>query len=249
MIRIFLISLLLLITNLAAGQVSDTLRVLFVGNSYTYFWNLPQTVEAMAVSADFPLIARKSTAGGTNWRQHWEGEKGLKSRQLIEQGNWDVVVLQNHSRSTLDSLDQFMEYGEKFINLVKSTGARPVLYETWAREHNPLTQKDINEGYHALAQKHNIEVVHIGELWHYALQQRPGLRLYDPDQSHPSTIGTYLTASAFFTYFTGKRADGLPKRVSTTDRDGELLYLSIMSEEDAEYLQMVVDTMRKEENE
>jgi hypothetical protein len=226
------------------GQKSnnkDTLRVLFVGNSYTYFWNLPQMVETMARSNDFAMIARKSTAGGTNWKQHWEGDKGLKSRSIIEDGNWDVVVLQNHSKSTINDLPQFMEYGDKLIELVKSTGARPVLYETWARSFNPLMIDQIKSGYHELAEKHKLDVVHVGEIWALALDQRADLRLYDPDDSHPSTIGTYLTSCAFYSYLTGKSAHGLEERISKTDGDGELLYLSIMSENDAEFMQDVVD--------
>lgn len=222
------------------------LRVLFVGNSYTYFWNLPQTVEAMAHSQEVPIVARKSTAGGTNWKQHWEGDKGLETRKIIKEGNWDVVILQNHSRSTLDYLDQFMEYGEKLIELVKETGAKPVLYETWSRAYNPLMINQIKEGYHALAEKHQLEVVHIGKIWDITLKLRPDLRLYDPDQSHPSTIGTYLTACAFYSYLSGNSADPLDERISKTDGDGELLYLSIMSEDDANFLQDVVDTFNKQ---
>ncbi len=233
----------------AQAQSKDTLRVLFVGNSYTYFWNLPQTVQTMA-SADkaVVLIARQSTAGGTTWKQHWEGDKGLESRKHITEGTWDFVVLQNHSLSTLDNLDQFMEYGGKFINLVKAQGATPILYMTWARAHNPLMQSKISEGYRALGEKHGVEVVPIGEIWEKSRQLRPNLTLYDPDGSHPSTIGTYLTACAFYSFFMEKPATGLPKRIITTDADGEVLYLSIMSEENAEFLQNVVDSVLSEMN-
>lgn len=230
---------------LAQETDSDPMRVLFVGNSYTYFWNLPQTVEAMAHSQEVALVARKSTAGGTNWKQHWEGDKGLETRKIIKEGEWDVVILQNHSRSTLDDLEQFMEYGNKLIELVNETGAKPVLYETWSRAYNPLMINQIKEGYHALADRHQLEVVHIGEIWDMALELRPDLRLYDPDQSHPSTIGAYLTACAFYSHLTGNSVDPLDERISKTDGDGELLYLSIMSEDDANFLQELVDTFNK----
>ncbi len=236
-----------LVFSTYAQQGTDTLRILFVGNSYTYFWNLPQTVEAMAIAQNIPLVARQSTAGGVNWKQHWDGDKGLKSRQIIENGDWDVVVLQNHSKSTIDNIDQFHDYGMRLIDLVKSQGAIPVLYQTWAREFNPLMQATISEGYDQLAKKAGIQVVRVGELWEKAQALRPEIMLFDPDQSHPSPIGTYLTATAFFSFFTGENASVLDKRIMDVDRNGEKLYLSIMSEQNAEFLQDLVDTYLTEE--
>lgn len=241
--------MLILLAESVKGQ-DETIKILFVGNSYTYFWNLPQMVEVMGDSNGFDLMTRKSTAGGVTWKQHWEGDKDLKTTELIADGDWDFVVLQDHSNSTVDNIDQFVEYGGKLISLVKSVGATPILYETWAREFNPLMLEDIKSGYHTLAERHNINVLHIGEIWAYAMQKRPDLRLYDPDQSHPSTIGTYLTACAFFNFFTGEDASVLNHRISTTDKDGEVLYLTIMSEENAAYVQGVVDHLKNfQENE
>ena len=217
--------------------------MLFLGNSYTYFWNLPQTVEAMAASQGFPLIARQSTAGGATWQEHWDGEKDLKSKSIITEGDWDMVVLQNHSRSTLRSMDQFLDYGKKFIDLTRSIGATPVLYQTWSRQYNPLMLEQISKGYDQLAKQEGVEVVRIGELWAEALNQRSDLQLYDPDQSHPSPIGTYLTSAAFYAFLTGGDATKLKNRIVDKDRNGQKLYLSIMSEEDAEFLLQLVDRL------
>jgi hypothetical protein len=233
--------LLVLVLSAYAQGKDDTLRVLFVGNSYTYFWNLPQTVEAMAISMNIPLIARQSTAGGTNLKQHWLGEEGLNSKAIVAQGIWDVVVLQNHSRSTLDTPDEFTEYGLKFIDLVKSIGAKPILYQTWARAFNPLMQQTITKGYEQLGTRANVEVVPIGELWKKAISLRPDLNLYDPDKSHPSPIGTYLNATAFFKYLTGNNAITLDKRITDIDRNGQKIYLSIMTEQNATFIQQLVD--------
>jgi hypothetical protein len=224
----------------------DTLRVLFMGNSYTYFWNLPQTVEAMAAEAGFPLIARQSTAGGANWQEHWRGEKNLESRKRIEEGNWDIVILQNHSLSTIRSAEAFTEYGNKFINLVRENGAAPMLYLTWAREFNPLMQDQVTKGYEELGKRAGVPVVAVGAVWEQVRNLRPDLKLYDPDGSHPSSIGTYLIACVFYRALTGNAASELPERITTTDRNGEKLYLHILSEGDAQFLQQAADNMVKE---
>ena len=70
---------------------------------------------------------------------------------------------------------------------------------------------------------------------------RPELQLFDPDGSHPSTIGTYLTACAFYAFLSGNEATGLPARVIAKDRNGESLYLNIQSKNNAAFIQNAVD--------
>ncbi len=237
-IAISLFYLLIVATN---AQSADTLKVLFVGNSYTYFWNLSQTVEELSKNQGIPLIARNSTAGGVSLKDHWIGRMKLESRKVITESDWDVVVLQNHSRSAIDSLEDFIDYGNRFIKLVKSTGAKPVLYETWAREYNPLMQEKVSKAYNDLAQINEIEIVPVGSIWKMARELRSGLQLFDQDGSHPSPLGTYLNACIFYSSLNKQKSLGLPERVTTVDKNGEILYLSIQSMNDASFIQEVVD--------
>ena len=244
-----LLALLLLYSPWGHGQQSkgtqngsaanDTLRVLFVGNSYTYFYNMPQMVGALASSTEVPMLVRQSTAGGVNWKQHWAGDKGLQTKALIDGHDWDVVVLQNHSLSTINAPEQFMEYGKKWINYIKQRGSTPLLYMTWGRAHNPLMQQQISNGYEQLGAATGVEVVPVGLVWEAVRHHRPDVQLYDPDGSHPSPTGSYLIACIFYAQLTGKPAKGLPHRLTDTDKNGEKLYLSIMPQTDAEFVQQV----------
>ncbi len=219
----------------------EEIRVLFVGNSYTYFFNLPQTVSLMAEAKGVTLTARQSTAGGATWQEHWEGEKSLKTRDLIADGDWDYVVLQNHSLSAFNRWGDFMEYGQRLAKLVRSSGAEPVLYATWAREFDPLMQDSITLAYQTLAESIDAAVVPVGPVWSEVRKNRPDLKLFVPDQSHPSNIGTYLIGCVFTAYFTGKPAHGIPPRLTTTDKDGEKLYIAILDQKDAQFLHRTVD--------
>jgi len=80
-------------------------RILFVGNSYTYQWSLPQTVEDMARKKGQDLFIQHSTAGGVHWGHHWRSERGLTTRQMIKDGDYDIVILQNHSLRTIEAPD------------------------------------------------------------------------------------------------------------------------------------------------
>lgn len=228
--------------SICLGQnTADTTRVLFVGNSYTYFWNLPQVVQAMAQSQSIPLITRQSTAGGATWDEHWRGDKNLKTKSKIENGNFDLVVLQNHSMRTIEAIDSHYVYGSRWIQTIREVNAEPILYMTWARQFNPSMLEDVIKGYETLAKKEQIQLNPIGLIWQEVKKLRPYMPIYAPDQSHPSPLGTYLNACAFYRMLTGKPATGLPARFTTTDQYGEKTYLMIVSSNDAAFCQSVVD--------
>jgi hypothetical protein len=241
--KYFFLSVLLLFTlvQLTAQVREQPFRVLFVGNSYTYFWNLPQNVAAMAESRDLALVTRQSTAGGVNLGQHWRSEKGLESRALIREGGFDAVVIQDHSLRAIAHPDSLLHYGEKFVALIREKGARPFVYITWARKNNPLTQETITGKYMELAERIHAGIVPVGPAWEAAKKANPDIQLFDEDGSHPNPLGTYLAACVFYGVLTQDSPIGLPNRLITVDRDGEKLYLNIQSEEKAAFCQQIAD--------
>lgn len=224
--------------NLSAQN--DTMRVLFVGNSFTYFYNLPQVVSSMAATQDIVIITRQSTVGGSNLEQHWKGEKGTRTKVLLESQKWDYVVFNNHSLSAINTPTEFMEYGEKFVKLVRELGAEPIFMMTWAYKSNPLMQSEITRMYIKLCQETKSEFVPCGPLFAEARKWRPNLNLFDDDK-HPSSNGTYLLGLAFFKHFTQLSTVDIPKRLTTKDINGEKLYLLFMNQTDADFLQQLVD--------
>lgn len=234
------IVLLSLNSTFAQSKEKRAIRVLFVGNSFTYFFNLPQVLSSMAETQGIEIITRQSTVGGSNLEEHWKEQKGTRTRKLIDSLKWDYVVLNNHSRSPIDTPDEFMEYGSKFIELVRSKGATPIIMQTWGYKSNPLMIRPLVEGYKKLAESTNCAYVPAGELFMEARKWRPDLEFFQDDK-HPSSNGTYLLGLAFFKYFTGKSTAGIPFRLTTTDKDGEKLYLLFMSNEDKDFLQQLVD--------
>ena len=95
--------------------------------------------------------------------------------------------------------------------------------------------------YTKLAKTINARIVPVGLAWQRSRELRPDLDLFDPDGSHPSTVGTYLTACVFFGVLTGQSPVGLPHRIISNDKDGEKLYLNIQSKETALFCQKVAE--------
>lgn len=222
------------------SQQEEAVKILFVGNSFTYFWNMPQLVKAMGETQGVPLEIHQSTVGGSNLKQHWNEEKGTLTRKLIEESKWDFVILGDHSLSTINTPERFKEYGEKFSELIRSVGAEPIFYLTWAYKSNPLMQPTITKGYLDLAHELNAKVIPVGPIWMKARELRPDLKLYFDDK-HPSSDGSYLIALIVYKALTGKSISEISNRVTTFDKDGEKLYLSFVLPETAAFFKQLVD--------
>ncbi len=239
--KILLLFISLILSVAAFTQNKTSRRVLFVGNSYTYFWNLPQSVAVMAESEGILLKTSQSTAGGTNWGQHLRGEKALKTVEVLNEQEFDIVILQNHSMSTLERPDSMFIFGRQLAQMAREAGAEVYLYMTWSREWDPYMQETIARKYLELGNVLGAKIVPVGLAWQKALNLRPDLPLYHFDGSHPSPMGTYLTACVFFGMITGKSPVGLPARLLMTDGNGEKLYLNIQSPNDALFCQKVAE--------
>lgn len=233
----------LFVSGTLVGQApaqSDTLRILFVGNSFTYYYNLSQVVASMAESQDFPMMTRQSTVGGSTLEQHWKQEKGTRTRALLDSLPWDYVVFNNHSLATIEDGESFHLYCEKFANLVREKGAEPIFMETWGYKANPLMFNIIQPAYEKMSSTLDADLVPCGQLFAAARSLRPEMNLFF-DEKHPSYQATYMMGLAFYKYFSGNSTENMPRRLTTIDKNGEKLYLIFMHQEDADFLQQLVD--------
>ncbi|WP_269537805.1 DUF4886 domain-containing protein [Cerasicoccus fimbriatus] len=198
------LSLAVLVTPLAADKITG----LFVGNSYCDYNALNKQVEAMLIASGDEALLKRETKGGFSWKKHWEGPKAQK--RITDEEEWDFVVLQNHSRSSLDKRAEFDEYGEKLIALVKESGSEPVLYMTWARANLPQDQAVITEAYSSLGKREGVKVAPVGIAFENWINAHPNVALHIQDNSHPTMEGSYLAACVIYATITGKSPVGLP---------------------------------------
>ena len=91
--KICVLSLFLILVQLTIAQ-GENKRVLFIGNSYTDVNNLPQLIQLAAESTGDCIDYRSNTPGGCTFQEHCSNQ----SMELIRQGGWDIVVLQEQSQ-------------------------------------------------------------------------------------------------------------------------------------------------------
>src|SRR5690348_15112775 len=93
-----------------AGDSRHTLRVLFVGNSYTIYNDLPWVTSQLSLSSDVdrPLEVKSISLMGATLKEHWDDGFALKA--IRDDGPWDYVVLQGQSLMPLADPEELREY-------------------------------------------------------------------------------------------------------------------------------------------
>jgi hypothetical protein len=194
------------------------LRVLFVGNSFTFRNDLPRLVHGLA-SDGHPIYAVSYTAPGWRLKQAAHN-RGLAS--LLHDVRWDVVVLQEQSELPSLPADvrvrEFDPYAEELHEKITAAGARTVLFLTWGyrqgdRRKVPddtytAMQMRLGRGYSDVAAELRAPIAPVGLAWIEALAERPQLELWAGDGKHPSRLGSYLAACVFYAALTRKDPRG-----------------------------------------
>ncbi len=202
------------VSNYISFAQKDTLNVLFVGNSYTYYSDLPNMVSELSKSTSTYIKTEMSAVGGARLKYHFNQDHGLKTKNLIKNGRFDIIVLQEQSMGTLTNKNEFLLYSKKLSVYIKKHGAKPYFFATWSREKTPNTQKTITKAYKEAANINKGEIVMVGEVWTKALKMHPEFDLYTEDGSHPTLLGTFLTAAVFVKSITNQ----LPLNINTTKK-------------------------------
>ena len=59
------------------GFTQEKVKLLMIGNSFTFYYNLPMTIEQFSKYKGLNWEVHQSTAGGASFKHHWNSEKGL----------------------------------------------------------------------------------------------------------------------------------------------------------------------------
>jgi hypothetical protein len=190
------------------GPLSRTpcVRVLFLGNSYTYVNDLPAVFRDLARAGGRNVETGMVANGGETLAQHAASPDSLGA---IRGSRWQFVVLQEQSEIPALAAawqTQMFPATETLVASIRSAGATPILLETWAHRDglpdqgldDAAMQAAITQGYRSLGAALGVAVAPAGEAWQTVLRANPTIVLWQADGSHPSPAGTYLAACVLY---------------------------------------------------
>ena len=192
----------------APRHTSGHVPVLFIGNSLTYVNDLPGTVAALAGSANLTIhvatVARPSLA----LIDHVEGSSN--ALDMIRQGDWNYVVLQQGPSALPLSRDTLLLATRLLNAQIRAVGARSALLMVWPESSRFAVFDAVRDSYRAAAADVAGLFLPAGEGWRSAWAADPEFPLYGPDGYHPSELGTYRAALVVYEGITGNDSRALP---------------------------------------
>jgi len=214
--RLFLI-LISLITLLSKSNAqANSIKVLFLGNSYTQYNNLPLLLSNIALSSGDTVQTDANTPGGHTFMGHSTNSVSLGK---INSQKWDYVVLQEQSQlpsfPDADVQEMVFPYSRALDSLIKAnnTCTKTVFYMTWGRKNGDAqncptwppvcTYRGMDSllalRYRKMADDNQALLSPVGAVWKYLRANNPSIELYNADESHPSLAGSYAAACTFYT--------------------------------------------------
>jgi PKD repeat protein len=223
-----------------------TKKVLFIGNSYTYYNDLPSLIDSLANHNGNDLIKDQNTPGGYTFEAHTTNTTTLSK---ISSDTWDFVILQEQSQLPSFPYNQVqtdvLPYAKILCDSIRSANdcAKPLFYGTWGRRDGDSQWDSINtfekmnnrlyNTYEYMADVNNGKLAPVGIGFRYVKEDGSApishTQLYSSDGSHPSILGSYLGACIFYNIIFNSTSTGntyVPNGVSTPE---------------AQYIQFVAD--------
>lgn len=194
------------------------LRVLLIGNSLTYANDLPDMVERLAAAVGGSTITAESVVfGDYSLEDHWNRGDAVRA---IEQGDWDVVVLQQGPSALPESRALLIQYTQMFAEKIRAVGARPAMYMVWPGLSRPAAWDSVTSSYADAAQAVDGIVLPAGEALRDALRQDATLQLFAGDGFHPTALGSYLAALVIYARLTEHSPAGISLRAPPVPLSG-----------------------------
>ena len=178
------------------------MRVLFIGNSHTYFNDMPHLFARMCacLTGEQPEVTMLAYSDRS---LAWHREEYFAVRFALLYGNYDFCVLQQQAHPFPGETSTF-ESARRIFSLCPAE-TKPVVYMTWAQRGDGENAARMSRAYRALAAECEALLVPVGELFATLQEKRPDIDLYWHDGAHVSPYGDWLIAAAFAKILCGKR--------------------------------------------
>lgn len=174
----------------AAGMGDSTRKILFIGNSLTYYNDLPQQVVRIGKEKGIKIKADMVAYPDYALEDHWNDGK---IQQFIEDSSYDFVVVQQGPSSQQDGRAILLDYGARIKAICEKKKTQLAFFMVWPALININTFDGVIKNYREAATVTGALLCAVGEAWKKRTDAKD-LSWYGPDFFHPSPKGTEQAA-------------------------------------------------------
>lgn len=170
-------------------------NILFIGNSLTYYNDLPSLVKAEAEKegrdVEVKMIAYANYAIVDHW-QDGEVQEEIKSRL------YDFVIIQQGPSSQSEGRRMLIDDGAKYAELCEEYDVKLAYYMVWPSQRYYHTFEGVIRNYTDAAEMNNALLCPVGEVWKSHFDETEDFSYYGPDGFHPSLEGSEVAAQVIY---------------------------------------------------
>ena len=195
-----------LLSDFGTTAPKDTLKVLCIGNSFTYYLGCPALLKEIAWKEGHFLDMAATVKGGWSMGQHLSLEM---TDDHVAEGGYDYMILQDQSQAPARVGKDRKEYDQLIRNMAAMAAkvrtnapeCKAIVEYTWAYAKNDFGGFGSLEAFDKYGKKGakimakatgNAEVSPIAEAFATVRKERPDINLYHTDNHHQSLYGSYL---------------------------------------------------------
>lgn len=176
------------------GQSKTTKEysILFIGNSLTYYNNLPNLVVEYA-KKNKEIIVTTQMIAFPNYaiEDHW---KEGKIQKLLKSKSFDYIIIQQGPSSQEAGRKMLIDYGEKLQKLSKSSNSQLCYFMVWPSLTYYNTFNNVIKNHKEAANLNSATLIPVGEYWKSYVEKNKDYSFYGPDGFHPSEKGSKIAA-------------------------------------------------------
>lgn len=222
--RIVIFLLFIFVSGQSLSFAEEPIRILFIGNSYTYRNHMPRMFMKIAKANGKQVEVNWCVKGKTSFYRHSLRDKVYRA---IRWKKWDYVVLQGSSRDMLKDSSIYYKKTLPGLNKIvtrikqRNTNTKLVFFMTWAykkgypkfpysKTHYKMIRR-ISSKYKSLATDFDALLTPVGLVFEKLYFKHHIRDLYKPDNSHPSKLGSYAAACSFYSVIFKERVRHTPQ--------------------------------------
>ncbi len=190
----------------------NNLSILFVGNSYTNYNTMVNAFKGIVEGEGLSVYVKNVSVGGAYLLDYVSDPEGQYYRRVsdaVTAKKYDFVFLQEYSLNPANNPANFYTNVRKLYNYFVERNTTCLLYETWTRNFDNANDEYIMAqklcaSYTAIGEELGIKVSHCGTAVYNLMVNHPEIVTHQPDNSHPSTITSYVVALCHFATLYGR---------------------------------------------
>jgi hypothetical protein len=181
------------------------MKVLFIGNSHTYFNDMPQTFADMCREAG---IDTDVTMLAYSWKDlEWHAAaEYFTVRFNILYGGYDYCVVQQAAHPFPGDETTLVNM-QRIADLCEAAGTKPILIETWAERDHPEHQENLSHANRIIAEKTGSILAPVGTVWEKIRNDHPEIELFWRDGEHAGPYGDLIIAGILYRITTDKKME------------------------------------------